>query len=158
MAKFWNKLKKNTEPAVAVHHIDSEPMADNGVPAQETEPENTNTGTSNVKKRAIKVGEKAGEKAGEVKEVVVEQSKKIASTVVEKTGEAVVYSKSRIKIYNLNHQLEKLYAEVGGNVYELLKNKETAVLKNAAVLLTLDKIDMIKEEISLINSDLDQNR
>ncbi len=79
-------------------------------------------------------------------------AEKTVSTVAKKTGEIVEDSKTKYSIFDLNNEIEKIYSEMGKEIY--LAYKED---RNAAEFIEekCTAIDELQAEIDALRSKLD---
>jgi len=97
-----------------------------------------------------------GKKAPQVAETVAEKTKILASVVSEKTGEAVAFSKLKIKIRNLKNHVEQTKSELGGRTYELMKENRTDIYEDDAVNALIEKVKSLNGEIEATQKEIEE--
>ena len=97
-----------------------------------------------------------GKKAPQVAETVAEKTKILASVVSEKTGEAVAFSKLKIKIRNLKNHVEQTKSELGGRTYELMKENRTDIYEDDAVKALIEKVKSLNGEIEATQKEIEE--
>lgn len=97
-----------------------------------------------------------GQKAPEVAETVADKTKTLASVVSEKTGEAVIISKLKIRLHNLNSNVDKMLLELGGIIYELFKQSQKDVYEDKEVIALIEKLKSLHIEIKVIEKEIEE--
>ncbi len=79
-------------------------------------------------------------------------AEKTFNTVAKKTGEIVEDSKTKYSIFDLNNEIEKIYAELGKEIYAAYKED-----RNAAEFIEekCKTIDELQAEVDELRSKLD---
>ncbi len=79
-------------------------------------------------------------------------AEKTFNTVAKKTGELVEDSKTKYSIFDLNNEIEKIYTEIGKEIYAAYKDD-----RNAAEFIEekCKKIDEIQASIEVLRNKLD---
>jgi len=147
MPKLWKK-EKPEEPKIIDAEIIEEKPADDDSEKPTSEFDHLK---DKAKEIAHEVGEKSKEvvsninkKAPGVADNVLYQTKKFASAVAEKTEEAVLFGKLKLKLHNNQSLLNKTLKELGGKTFDLLQ-AESVIKTNAEVIELAEKITGLKE-------------
>lgn len=127
----------------------------------------TTVSTSGVSEKVSKVAEiivhktkklvsLVGQKAPGVAETIADKTKTLASVVSGKTGEAVTFSKLKIRQHNLNGNFDKMLLELGGIVYELFKQSQKEVYEDKEVIALIEKLKSLHIEIEVLKKEIEQ--
>lgn len=143
MAKFWENMKQKISGG-------TKPLKEKTVTISKNVGEKTQEVTESVIKTSKEFASTISGKAPEV----TDKTKKIISSVAEKTGEAVTYSKLKYKGYTLNRDLEKGLSELGGRTFEMIKQKQNDIYQDAEVLELIEKVKRMKAEAELIRKQI----
>ncbi len=77
-------------------------------------------------------------------------------TVVEKTEELTRMGKIRVEIINLNRQIEKLFADLGGKAYHLMVDEQKRQISgNPEVKDCIARIKELEEKLKLKEAELE---
>ena len=99
-----------------------------------------------------------GEKAPKVAGTVADKTKTVAAAVGEKTGEAVAFSKLKLRLHNLNRDNEKTLSEMGGRTYELFKQNQEDVYEDKQVKAFITKLQSLKKETQATENEIEKLR
>ncbi len=83
----------------------------------------------------------------------VKEGAKIAA---EKSEEMAKVGKLRYRTHTLNKQAEKLFADLGGHVYEMAKPPYENPLSNAEVMKLVEEIKKVEEEKAHVEKDVEE--
>ena len=103
-----------------------------------------------------KIASLVGEKAPEVAESVADKTKSLASVVTEKTEYAVTYSKLKIRLHNLNSNVEKTMSEIGGRTYELFQQNQKNVYQDEDIEASIEKVKTLNKEIKATEKEIEK--
>ncbi|KPL19856.1 MAG: hypothetical protein AMJ92_01450 [candidate division Zixibacteria bacterium SM23_81] len=70
-----------------------------------------------------------------------------ATTVAEKTQEAINIGNLKLQIHNLNRTTEGHFTELGGRVYHLIQEKAPRVYRDLEVKKLIEKVKGLEEKI-----------
>lgn len=126
-----------------------------------------------IKQKTEIISKTVGQKAHEVAETVAEKgkgitasisektpeiaekTKQIATSVVEKASDTVTIGKLKVKLYNLNRQVEKGLSKIGGRTFEILSQKQTDVYQDEEVLALIKDLKNVKKEIKTAENEME---
>jgi uncharacterized protein (UPF0335 family) len=85
----------------------------------------------------------------------VKEGAKIAA---EKSEEMAKVGKLRYRTHNLNKQAEKLFADLGGQVYDMAKPPYENPLSNAEVMKLVEDIKKLEEDKTKVEAEIEEVR
>ena len=71
----------------------------------------------------------------------------MAQTVAEKTQEAINVGKLRLQVQSLNSKSNKVYTEIGKQVYEMIRKKGTNIETDESVKKMVAELNRLKRQI-----------
>jgi len=145
MSGILDKLKRNKTEDAPVEIVSDEtaaPEVEASIHKGEAPPEQEETARNPV-----------GDRVHEAADKVVDGSKKLATTVAEKTGEAVSYSKLKLKLHNHGVHRDKLLAALGSRTHELAKEK-AAIYKDDRVQSLIEEVETLDKEIQTVKASI----
>jgi hypothetical protein len=81
-----------------------------------------------------------------------------AKIAAEKSEEMAKVGKVRYRTHTLHKQAEKLFADLGGMVYDLAKPPYENPLSNSEVMKLVEEIKKVEEETAKIQADVENTR
>jgi hemerythrin-like domain-containing protein len=87
--------------------------------------------------------------------IVAERTPEMAQTVAEKTQEAINVGKLRLQIQSLNNKSNKIYTEIGKQVYEMIRKKGTNIETDESVKKLVGEVNKLKKQIRDIEKQME---
>ncbi len=112
------------------------------------------TGAKVVKDGSESVARKVAEEAPGVAKKVATKTKQFASVVADKTEDAYKFSKLKIKIHQLNGDVDKTMSELGGHTFELIQKNRTDIHTDKKVQTLIEKVKTLKNLIQLTEKEI----
>ena len=137
--KIKNKIRGSAEPIKQKTEIISKTMGQKTHKVAETVAEKGKGITASISEKTPEIAEK---------------TKQIATSVVEKTGETVTIGKLKVKLYNLNRQVEKGLSKIGGRTFEILNQKQADVYQDEEILALIKNLEKVKNEIKTAEKEM----
>lgn len=81
--------------------------------------------------------------------------KDAAISVSGKTQEMVSLGQLKLKHYNLSRDVSRQFTELGGHIYELIKQGQTSVYSDAKVKELIDKVKQLEVDISEVEQEME---
>ncbi len=106
-------------------------------------------GAKTIKESAETVAKNVSEKAPGIASTLVGKGKELADTIGDKAQEMVAVGQLKLKHYNLNREMTEHLAEIGGKVYELIKNNDPNISANVEIQ---QKVEVVKK----LEADIDE--
>jgi gas vesicle protein len=103
-----------------------------------------------IKESAESVAKTVSEKAPGIASSLVEKGKELADTIGDKAQEVVSTGHLKMKHYNLNRDVSNLFSEIGGKVYELIKNNDKDIYNKPEILKMIEDVKKLELDIDEI--------
>jgi len=107
-------------------------------------------GARAIKEGAESVAKTVSEKAPGIASSLVEKGKELADTIGDKAQEVLSTGHLKMKHYNLNRDVSNLFSEIGGKVYELIKNNDKNIYNQPEILKLIDDVKKLEKDIDEI--------
>lgn len=109
-------------------------------------------GAKTIAEGAESVAKTVAEKAPGIASTLVEKGKGLAESIGDKAQELAALGQLKVKHYNLNRDLSNVFGEIGGKVYELMKNNDPNITTNAEILANIEKVKKLEAEIEALEA------
>ncbi|MCU0642783.1 MAG: hypothetical protein MUC94_00780 [bacterium] len=113
-------------------------------------------GAKTIKEGAESVAKTVSEKAPGIASDLVEKGKELADTIGDKAQEMMALGQLKVKHYNLNRDVSKVFAEIGGKVYELIKKEDQNIYANPDILKMIENVKKLELDIDAIENKMEE--
>jgi hypothetical protein len=113
-------------------------------------------GAKAIKESAESVAKTVSDKAPGIASDLVEKGKELADTIGDKAQEMMALGQLKMKHYNLNRDVSKVFAEIGGKVYELIKNDDKNIYANPDILTLIENVKKLEADIDSVENKMEE--
>lgn len=113
-------------------------------------------GAKAVKEGAESVARTVSEKAPGIASTIVEKSKELADTIGDKAQELMTAGQLKVQHYNLNHDVSELFNEIGGKVYEKVKNNQKDIYTDPDIMKMIEDVKNLESQIDEVEQKMEQ--
>ncbi|MCI0493382.1 hypothetical protein L0Z72_00115 [candidate division KSB1 bacterium] len=113
-------------------------------------------GAKTIKEGAESVAKTVSEKAPGIASDLVDKGKELADTIGDKAQEMMALGQLKVKHYNLNRDVSKVFAEIGGKVYELIKKEDQNIYANPDILKMIENVKKLELDIDAIENKMEE--
>jgi predicted urease superfamily metal-dependent hydrolase len=113
-------------------------------------------GAKTIKEGAESVAKTVSEKAPGIASNLVEKGKELADSLGDKAQEMMALGQLKVKHYNLNRDVSKVFAEIGGKVYELIKKDDKNIYANPDILKMIENVKKLELDIDALEKKMEE--
>jgi seryl-tRNA synthetase len=82
--------------------------------------------------------------------------KELADTIGDKAQEMMTAGQLKVKHYNLNHDVSELFNEIGGKVYEKIKNKQKDIYADPDIMKMIENVKNLESQIDEVEKKMEE--
>jgi len=109
-----------------------------------------------VKEGAESVAKTVAEKAPEIATTIKERSMELADTIGDKAQEMMTTGQLKVKHYNLNRDVSNLFNEIGGKVYELIKESKKDIYSDPDIKKMIEEVKELEAQIDEVEKKMEE--
>lgn len=113
-------------------------------------------GAKSLKEGAETVAKTVSDKAPGIASNLYEKGKELTDTIGDKAQEMMALGQFKLKHYNLNRDVSKVFAEIGGKVYELIKKEDQTIHTNPDILKLVENAKKLETDIDAIEKKMEE--
>ena len=113
-------------------------------------------GAKAVKEGAESVARTVSEKAPGIASTVVDKGKEFADSIGDKAQEMMTTGQLKIRHYNLNHDVSELFNEIGGKVYEKIKNNQKDIYSDPDIMKMIENVKNLESQIDEVEKKMEE--
>lgn len=113
-------------------------------------------GAKAVKESAESVAKTVAEKAPEIATTIKERGMELADTIGDKAQEIVATGQLKVRHYNLSRDVSNLFNEIGGKVYELMKENNKNIYSDPDIMKMIEDVKELEAQIDEVEKKMEQ--
>jgi hypothetical protein len=82
--------------------------------------------------------------------------KELADTIGDKAQEMMTAGQLKVKHYNLNHDVSELFNEIGGKVYDLMKENKKNIYSDPGITKMIEDVKELEAQIDEVEKKMDE--
>ena len=108
-----------------------------------------------VKEGAESVAKSVAEKAPQIATTIKERSMELADSIGDKAQEMMTSGQLKVKHYNLNRDVSSLFNEIGGKVYDLMKENKKNIFSDPDITKMIEDVKELEAQIDEVEKKME---
>ncbi len=113
-------------------------------------------GAKAVKESAESVAKTVAEKAPQIATTLKERGMELADNIGDKAQEMMAVGQLKIKYFNLSKDVSNLFNEIGGKVYDLMKNNKKNIYADPDIIKMIGNVKNLEAQIEEVEKRMEQ--
>ena len=118
--------------------------------------ETLDQGAKTVKESAESVAKTVAEKAPQIASTLKERGMELADNIGDKAQEMKTVGQLKIKYFNLNKDVSNQFNEIGGKVYDLMKNNKKNIYADPDIIKMIGNVKNLEAQIKEVEKRMEE--